>query len=134
MGDAVRVLIADDDRAALALLEDHVRAWGYDVTTAHDGSAALEAIGRCPGIRAAIFNWMMPGIDGLRAARRLKIGPAGGIHVIVVVGERFRKEVREGFASWADEYIPKPFDLYDLRVRLCAAAGAARPVRCRSRC
>jgi len=122
----MRVLIADDDKQLLAFLKGCLTAWGYSVTTARDGAAALGAIHSDPNITVAIMNWMMPGMDGWRVSRLLKGGRAREVHTIVVVGAPFRNAAKEAFGSWADDYIGKPFDLQDLRARLEAAIQTLR--------
>lgn len=114
----MRVLLADDDKLALAFLKDHLTAWGYSVTTARDGVKALKAVAEDPGIQVAILNWMMPGLDSWQVSRRLKEDEARDIYVIIIVGSCFCKEIKKAFPSLADEYISKPFDLQDVRDRL----------------
>jgi len=131
----MHVLIADDDREALAFLKGCLKAWGHTVTTAPDGEAACKAVLTDPGITVAILNWMMPRMDGWRLSRDLKAaksktGRGGGtdVYTIVVVGLPFCKVAKETFGSWADEYISKPFDVQDLRAQLDTAAKTVGPL------
>ncbi|MCD6365668.1 MAG: response regulator [Planctomycetes bacterium] len=130
------VLVADDNEEVLSLLANTLTARGYTVTTVRDGIAALRAVERNPGIRLAILNWMMPGLDGLVVSKKLKANPAADIRTVVVVGRRFREEIGEAFSSWADYYISKPLrlasviDCVDVAGRAGRRRRAVEPIAC----
>ena len=117
----MHVLIADDDRNASARLEMHLRACGHTVTTVADGRAALRAVRRNPRIDAAVLNWLMPGMDGWRVARRIKASVARPVRTIVLVGGAFREDVRRHLAGCADVCLAKEGHPRGLEAGLLAA-------------
>ncbi len=119
----MHVLIADDDPVYRNLLDDLLGQWcGFDVTCACDGQEAWEAIERDPTVQLAILDWMMPGMDGYQICQRLKSDDAtADVYTILVTGSQLKDEVIKVLVAGADDYIIKPFDPLDLRIRVRAA-------------
>jgi two-component system response regulator ChvI len=69
---AGRVALVDDDPVFLRLLADNLRAAGLDPTCFSDPRQALAALGDCPAPDACVFDWSMPGLDGLTLLRQLR--------------------------------------------------------------
>ena len=121
------ILVVDDDRAVREALERALELDGYEVELASDGAAAIAAIERrAPD--AIVLDVMMPVIDGLELARRLRRqGDRTPILMLTArdaVGDRV-----EGLDAGADDYLVKPFALEELLARVRAllrrAHGAA---------
>jgi diguanylate cyclase (GGDEF)-like protein len=117
----VRVLIADDDPAALLLLESALEDWGYEVETARDGTEAWEALRRSDAPPLAILDWMMPGLDGVDVCRKVRQLPdAPYVYLIMLTGKAATQDIVRGMEAGADDYVAKPFDEHELEVRLRA--------------
>ena len=117
----MRVLIADDEPVSRRLLQSHLQKWGYEVTAAGDGDEAwrLFAAGDSPIV---ITDWMMPGVDGAELIRRIRAAPRPSYVYTVLLTARSQKEdLVEGMEAGADDFLTKPFDRDELRVRLRAA-------------
>ena len=110
--------MAEDDRAVRESIERALTFEGYDVLTAPDGS---EAIQRVLNDRpdAVVLDVMMPHVDGLEVARRLR---AVGVKTpILMVTARVEISDRvAGLDAGADDYLIKPFALPELLARLRA--------------
>ena len=120
MNDAAgpRVLIAEDDRSVREAIERALAFEGFDVTTVRDGSEALHnLLNDTPDV--IILDVMMPHIDGLDVARRVRArGDATPILMLTA-----RHEVSDrvaGLDAGADDYLVKPFALEELLARLRA--------------
>jgi diguanylate cyclase (GGDEF)-like protein len=121
----MRVLLADDEPIARTMLEHWLTGWGYQVTCARDGEAALAALRSDPQLRLAIIDWVMPKMDGTDVCRALRSGPQEPYVYVVLLTARDRKDdIVRGLEAGADDYLVKPCNPLELEVRL----GAGRRV------
>jgi two-component system, NtrC family, sensor kinase len=112
------VLIVDDDELVLKSLHDILSRDGYDIITATGAEAALESLREVLPCMA-LLDVMMPGMNGLALCRRLKQDPrTAEIAVALVTGQVETVDVEAGLAAGAIDYIKKPFDPDELRVRV----------------
>jgi two-component system cell cycle response regulator len=119
----MKVLIADDSATIRALLESSLVAWGFEVVVAKDGEEAWAQLQVQDAPNLAILDWEMPGLDGIEICRRLRGREAEGwpyTYVLLGTGHTEREEVIAGMEAGADDYVIKPFDQQELRVRLRA--------------
>ena len=115
----MRVLIADDDPAALLLLESVLGDWGYEVVSARDGAKAWDILRRDDPPPLAILDWEMPGLDGVDVCRKVRQEcEATYIYLILLTGKARTQDVVQGMESGADDYVSKPFEEQELKVRL----------------
>lgn len=120
----VKVLIAEDDRAVRESLQRALALEGYDVVAVKDGSEALDHLA-ANTVDVALFDVMMPNIDGLTACRRLR--SRGDRTPIMMVTARAETSDRvSGLDAGADDYLPKPFVLDELLARVRALARRFR--------
>ena len=118
----MRVLIADDDVIMRQLLAATVQKLAHDVTTASDGIDALKKLLAADAPRFAILDWVMPGLDGLEVCRELRkrVGPY--VYVILLTARAERKDMVTALDADVDDFLAKPFDTAELRVRLRSGA------------
>ncbi len=117
----MRALIADDDPAALLLLESALEDWGYEAVTARDGTEAWDVLRSHDAPPLAVIDWMMPGLDGDEICRRVRQERDGPyIYLIMLTGKTGRPDIVRGMEAGADDYVAKPFDEHELEVRLRA--------------
>src|SRR6185503_4003104 len=114
----MRVLIADDDPVSLRSLRGLMQSWGYDVATAENGTAALNALA---APRLALIDWEMPGLHGPEVCRRVRDWHAADCpYLILLTSRSARSDVITGLDAGANDYLVKPFDPGELRARLHA--------------
>ena len=116
----MKVLIAEDDPISRRLLQSHLEKWGHAVTTAADGAEAwrLFQAGHFPLV---ITDWMMPELDGLGLIRNIRACPRPGYtYAILLTAKSQKEDVVDGMEAGADDFLTKPFDRDELRVRLRA--------------
>ena len=124
-----RVLVIDDDEAAARLASMTMELEGYEVFVASDGEAGL-ALARELRPRLVLLDMMMPGISGLEVCTALREDPTTATTTILFLTARTLPADRLAAAvSGADDYITKPFDLEELRVRATAALRRADALR-----
>ena len=115
---ANRILVADDDRAIREAVARALELEGYEVVTAADGVAALEAVG-AQRPDALVLDVMMPTLDGLGVCRALR--NRGDQTPILILTARTEVSDRvAGLDAGADDYLPKPFALEELLARVRA--------------
>jgi diguanylate cyclase (GGDEF)-like protein len=115
-------LIAEDDPVSRRVLETMLMRWGYQTVVACDGSQAWAQLNVPDPPRLAILDWMMPGLSGVDVCQLVRQGGQGEYLYIILLTARGRMEdIIEGMNAGADDYITKPFDSGELKVRLRAA-------------
>ena len=117
----MKVLIAEDDRVSRRLLERKLESWGYEVVSCSNGAEAWQKLHseNAPGL--AILNWMMPGMDGVEVCREIrKQKRRGYIYIVLLTARDGKRDIIEGIAAGADDYVTKPFNAHELKVRIRA--------------
>jgi two-component system cell cycle response regulator len=117
---SLTVLIVDDDRATLMLVEHLLKALGHKVHTAQDGRSALaQAMSIRPQI--IISDWIMPGLDGVSFCKALRQTEEGQqIYFIILSALEQDDQLVEAFEAGVDDYLTKPFTARVLAARLRA--------------
>lgn len=116
----MRVLVAEDDPIAAETLENFLGGLGYEVTTAGDGREAFE-LARTGEYRIIVSDWEMPEMSGLELCRRIRSRRFGAyIYVILLTSHSRLGNLVQGLGAGADDFIAKPFQPEELRVRLRA--------------
>lgn len=114
------ILIADDERDIIEMLEYTLNKEGYTVITAEDGAEALrKAEADKPDI--ILLDIMMPKMDGIEVCRTLR-GKATFVNTLIIILTARGEEYSEvaGFDAGADDYVTKPIKLRSLLSRLSA--------------
>jgi len=115
----MRALVADDDRATVALLRTTLQRWNLDVLVAHDGAEAWSVMQSDPSIALVILDWSMPGLDGLEICRRIRADAAREhLHVLLLTAREEPADIVSGLDAGADDYLSKPFDPEVFRARV----------------
>jgi diguanylate cyclase (GGDEF)-like protein len=117
----MKILLADDEPIARTMLEHWLGGWGYSVTAVKDGEAALEALRSDPQIRMAVIDWVMPKLDGVGVCKRIRSGPSEPYtYVLLLTARDAKADIVEGLDAGADDYLIKPCNPLELKVRLRA--------------
>jgi DNA-binding response OmpR family regulator len=120
-----RILIVDDEPNIVIPLEYLMRREGYDVLTAADGEAALQAVAdRPPDL--VILDVMLPRMSGFDVCRALRSDPRHGrLRILMLSAKGRESEIEKGLAVGADAYVTKPFSTRDLIARVRGLLGGA---------
>lgn len=117
----MKILLADDEPIARTMLEHWLTGWGYEVVTVRDGEAALNALAADPTLRLAIVDWVMPKCDGIEVCRHVRSGPAEPyVYLVLLTAKDDKADIIQGLDAGADDYLVKPCNPLELKVRLRA--------------
>jgi len=119
----MRILIADDSIVSRHLLDATLRKWGYEVVVACDGVEAWNVLQAADGPMVAILDWVMPGLTGPEVCKRvrdLEKDRDTYTYLLLLTSKSLKEDLIEGMESGADDYVTKPFDQHELKVRLRA--------------
>jgi len=109
------ILVIEDDEQTASLLQSILDASGYEVIVARSADAGLELIPQLfPDL--IMMDMRLPGLKGWDAARMIKSDPNYAHIPIFAVTVEISPEDRDAaFQAGCDEFIPKPFDIRELR-------------------
>jgi CheY-like chemotaxis protein len=108
------IVIAEDNAAARRLLRSVFTREGFRVHTCQNGKLACEAV-RCQRPDVILLDWLMPVMDGLRAAQLLKADVVTRAIPIVMITALSEIEDRNlALAAGVQDFVAKPYDVHDL--------------------
>lgn len=111
---ALKVLVCDDERNIVRLIQVTLERQGYTVVTAYDGKEGLEKV-RAESPDLMVLDVMMPYMDGFEVLKNLRKDPATeALPVIMLTAKAQDKDVFEGYHYGADMYLTKPFNPMEL--------------------
>jgi two-component system KDP operon response regulator KdpE len=107
---APKVLLVDDEKSILMMLEVNFRAAGFDVVTATSGAGALEmAVAARPD--AVVLDLGLPDLDGWEVVKRLReLDGVASTPVVVLSGTDRNDALVQGYASTVEAYVTKPVE------------------------
>jgi len=113
----MKILVVDDEKLLVKGLKFNLENDGYEVECAYDGEEGVEIVKR-GGIDLVLLDLMMPKMDGLEACRRIREFSKVPIIMLTAKSEDTDKII--GFEYGADDYITKPFNIMEVKVRIRA--------------
>jgi light-regulated signal transduction histidine kinase (bacteriophytochrome) len=118
----MRILIAEDAPVSRRLLQQCLQQWGYEVVSASNGAEAWQLFSAGDALfHIVISDWMMPEMDGPDLIRRIRASSGSNyVYTILLTAKSEREDVVAGMEAGADDFLRKPFDRDELRVRLRA--------------
>src|SRR4051812_13992357 len=88
---------------------------------ARDGNEAWALLQREDAPALALIDWLMPGLDGVEVCRRVRqSGKVPYCYIVMLTVKGQKQDLVAGMEAGADDYLSKPFDVDELRVRLSA--------------
>jgi DNA-binding response OmpR family regulator len=120
---SARILLVDDEQSIQTLLSYPLRKEGYHVTSALDGSEALQRFdeGR---FDLVVLDLMLPRRDGVEVCRELR--SRSQVPIIMLTAKGSESDKVAGLEVGADDYITKPFSMREFRSRVKAALRRSR--------
>jgi two-component system phosphate regulon response regulator PhoB len=115
---STKILVVDDERAALDILNHRLREAGFTPVLADEGNRAL-TLAREQQPALIVLDLMLPGIDGFEVCRLLRRDPVTAqIPVIFLTARADEMDRIVGFELGAEDYVTKPFSPRELVLRI----------------
>lgn len=118
MSDKSKLLLAEDDENLGLLLNNFLKAKGFDVSLARNGKLALEAF-NSGSFDFVILDVMMPEMDGFSVAKEIR-SVDQNVPILFLTAKALKEDKLEGFSLGADDYLTKPFSMEELLARVNA--------------
>ncbi|MDQ1272606.1 MAG: hypothetical protein QG591_1236 [Planctomycetota bacterium] len=117
----MKILIAEDENTTRRRLEKFLKDMDYEVISCKDGLDAWEVIQSENAPNLLILDWMMPGMNGVEICRKVREqGREPYTYILLLTMKDKQEDIIYGMEAGADDYITKPFNQHELRVRLKA--------------
>jgi diguanylate cyclase (GGDEF)-like protein len=117
----MQVLLVEDDRAMLAMLETMLRSAGHDVVVARNGAEAMRLVDQAHP-QLVITDWAMPEMGGIELCRKLReSAERRNVYVTILTAQESVDKLVEAFEAGADDYLVKPLTPKIFFARLRAA-------------
>lgn len=110
-----KVLVCDDDKEIVEVIEIYLTQEGYKVLKAYDGEEALKVL-KAEEVDLLVIDVMMPRLDGIRAT--LKIREENSLPIIILSAKSEDADKILGLNIGADDYVTKPFNPLELVARV----------------
>lgn len=113
-----RILVIDDDEAINELVKINLELFGYEVITAKDGIQGY-ALVKQEKPDLVVLDVMMPEVDGYTVAKRIRENQqTNHIPILMLTALNMVEDKVKGFDIGVDDYLVKPFEMDELRVRV----------------
>ncbi len=110
------ILVCDDDKEIVKAIEIYLSKEGYNILKAYDGEEALEILRNNDNIQLIILDIMMPKMDGIEVANKIRENKSIPIIMLSAKSEDYDKI--SGLNNGADDYVTKPFNPLELIARV----------------
>jgi sigma-B regulation protein RsbU (phosphoserine phosphatase) len=119
----MRVLIVEDDAVMQIVVSETLESFGFKTVACDDGEEAWKLLQTAPEINLVITDWLMPHLSGIELCRRIRteLKVPYYVYVIILTSKSDKNEFMEGMEAGADDFLIKPFDSEELRMRLNVA-------------
>lgn len=114
---SARILVVEDDPLLASHVQQQLGAVGYQVCLCQDGNEGLKRAST-GNFDLVLLDILLPGITGLQALQRLR--ERRGVPVILMSALGGEQDRIAGFSQGADDYLPKPFSMDEVKVRVAA--------------
>lgn len=112
----MKILIVDDDKEIVQLLEIYVKNEGYEPVAAYNGKEAITKLNIDPDISLIILDLMMPEMDGMSVIKEVR--KDSDIPILVLSAKTTNMDKIQGLVTGADDYVTKPFNPLEVMARV----------------
>ena len=114
----MNILLVEDQPSTSLIVQTKLESWGYTVICAQNGQEALNFL-QVNLYPIVLTDWMMPVIDGPELCRRIREKTSDSYtYVIMGTSKNSKEDLVYGLEAGADDFIPKPYNSDELRIKL----------------
>ncbi len=124
MDENIKIMLCEDDENLGMLLREYLQAKGFTTELYPDGEAGYRAFTK-QKFDICILDVMMPKKDGFTLAQEIRQSNVD-VPIIFLTAKQLKEDIIEGFKIGADDYIPKPFSMEELVLRVEAILRRVR--------
>ncbi len=119
----IKVLVVEDDAVMQIVVSETVESFGFQAIACDDGEQAWQLLQTAPEITIVITDWLMPRLSGIELCRRIRtqLKVPHYVYTIILTSKGDKNAFVEGMEAGADDFLIKPFDSEELRMRLNVA-------------
>ena len=127
--EKLKVLIAEDDAVSRRLMEASLTNWGHEAVCANDGEQA-RALLQAGGVHICIVDWEMPRVNGIELCQWIRFAHlAPSPYIIMVTCRREQEHIHAAYTAGVHDFISKPFNRDELRLRISQLMEEGLPTR-----
>ena len=116
----MKILVAEDERVTRRSIQRQLEKMGHEVIAVEDGALAWDQF-KNEQFDVVVTDWDMPHVDGRELIERIRGSELSGyVYLIMLTGRSETTDLVAGMEAGADDFLAKPFDRNELRVRLYA--------------
>ena len=112
----MKILVVDDDKEIVELLDIYIKNEGYEPVSAYNGKEALTKLHTDSGIKLMILDIMMPEMDGMQVVKEVR--KDSDIPILIVSAKTGDMDKIKGLLTGADDYVVKPFNPLEVMARV----------------
>ncbi len=118
----MRILIAEDEPVSRKMLGAALKRMGHEVVATENGQEAWNTLQSDDELRLVIADWEMPEMNGLDLVHQIRaeLAPKRYTYIILLTARADKADIVVGLEAGADDYLTKPFDPQELKVRIKA--------------
>ncbi|MDD2816762.1 MAG: response regulator [Thiotrichaceae bacterium] len=119
----IKVLVVEDDAVMQIVVSETLESFGFQAIACDDGEQAWQMLQTAPEINIVITDWLMPRLSGIELCRRIRtqLKVPYYVYTIILTSKGDKNAFMEGMEAGADDFLIKPFDSEELRMRLNVA-------------
>ena len=121
LGEGLEILLVEDSPVDQILMDGAISAMGHHVTVTSSAEEALRIM-HAKDFQLVITDWRMPGMSGVEFCEKVRRNQdLKNVYIIIATGKNRREDLLAGLEAGADDFLSKPVDPEELRVRMKSA-------------
>ncbi|MEE6657706.1 response regulator transcription factor [Pediococcus acidilactici] len=112
----MKILVVDDDKEIVELLDIYIKNEGYEPVSAYNGKEALTKLHTDPDIKLMVLDIMMPEMDGMQVVREVR--KDSELPILMLSAKTDDMDKIKGLLTGADDYVTKPFSPLEVMARV----------------